>query len=55
METLLGITAMVTVIIAIFLAFKFGVKAGKHVLKTNLNKLTVREMLEHKRDKFKSI
>tara|TARA_R110000787_G_scaffold92754_2_gene194868 strand:+ start:1593 stop:1760 length:168 start_codon:yes stop_codon:yes gene_type:complete len=55
METLIGITAMVAVICSIYLAFKLGVKAGKYVLKTNLNKLTVRQMLEHKRKNFRSL
>lgn len=55
METLVGITAMIAVICSIYLAFKLGIKAGRHVLKTNLNKLTVREMLALKRENFKSI
>ena len=55
METLIGITAMVSVICSIYLAFKLGVKAGKHALKTNLNKLTVRQMLMHKRKNFRSL
>tara|TARA_R110002126_G_scaffold152298_3_gene299449 strand:+ start:370 stop:537 length:168 start_codon:yes stop_codon:yes gene_type:complete len=55
METLLGITSIIAVICSIVAAFKFGIRAGKHALKTNLNKLTVRQMLEHKRKNFKSL
>tara|TARA_R110001632_G_scaffold57209_1_gene139902 strand:- start:735 stop:902 length:168 start_codon:yes stop_codon:yes gene_type:complete len=55
METLLGITAMIAVICSIVIAFKLGMKAGKHALKTNLNKLTVRQMLMHKRKNFRSL
>jgi hypothetical protein len=55
METLLGITTMIAVICSIVIAFKLGMKAGKHTLKTDLSKLTVRKMLEHKRENFKSL
>jgi VIT1/CCC1 family predicted Fe2+/Mn2+ transporter len=55
METLLIITSVLAGLCLIAIVFRIAKFVGAHKLKQTLNKMTVREMLVHKRDKFRSL
>jgi hypothetical protein len=55
METLLVVIAIIAAIFVIAGTFVYGYHLGMKQQKTELNKLTVREMLVHKREKFNSL
>ena len=52
METLLIILTVLAVLSLIAITYIVGKLAGARKLKKTLNKMTVREMLAHKRDYF---
>ena len=55
METLLIILTVIAVLSLIAITYIVGKFAGAGKLKETLNKMTVREMLAHKRDYFNSL
>ena len=55
METILVVIAIIAAIFVIAGTFVYGYHLGIKAIKTELNKLTVREMLVHKREKFNSL
>ena len=55
METLLVVIAIIAAIFVIGGTFVYGYYLGIKAIKAELNKLTVREMLVHKRKKFNSL
>lgn len=55
MEKLLIILSLTSGVCAIIMTFIIGKNIGSSQLKKSLNKMTVREILARKRDKFNSL
>jgi hypothetical protein len=55
METPLIILSVLFVLSTFAIVFRIAKFVGANKLKQTLNKMTVREMLVHKRDKFRSL
>lgn len=55
METIHLVITIITAIVVIAAAFIYGYYLGIKAIKVELNKLTVREMLVHKRENFNSL
>ena len=55
METIHLVITFIAAVVVIIAVFIYGYYLGIKAIKTELNKLTVREMLAHKREKFNSL
>ena len=55
METLIIILSVIAALSGMYISYSIGKNQGVKNFKITLNKMTIRQMISNKRDKFKSI